>query len=51
MRVPILSMNARSTQNGYGAINLNISALNTEHMNNILTRLRKVRDVVSVTRT
>lgn len=50
MHVPILSMNARPTLNGHGAINMNISALNTEHMNNILTRLRKVRSVISVTR-
>lgn len=50
MRVPILSMVARPTLNGHGAISMNISALNTEHMNNILTRLRKIRSVVSVTR-
>lgn len=50
MRVPILSMNARPANNGHAVASINISAANTEHMNNILGRLRKVKDVISVTR-
>ena len=50
MRVPILGMNARPANNSHAVITINVSAANTEHMNNILGRLRKVRDVISVTR-
>lgn len=50
MRVPILSMNARPANNSHAVVSINISAANTEHMNNILARLRKVKDVISVTR-
>lgn len=50
MRVPILSMNARPSINARAVVSINISAANTEHMNNILSRLRRVKDVVSVTR-
>ncbi len=50
MRVPIYNMNARTADNGCGIISLTIGINNTEHLNRVVARLAKVRDVLKVTR-
>jgi GTP pyrophosphokinase len=50
MRVPIYNMNARQAENNCGVINLTIGINNTEHLNRVVQRLSKVRDVFKVTR-
>ena len=50
MRVPIYSLDARSADQGRARMSVTIGIPNTEHLNNVVARLRKVKDVVSVTR-
>ena len=50
MRVPLYSLNARTTDKGRAAISITVGIINTDHLNNVVSRLKKVRDVVSVTR-
>lgn len=50
MRVPIYTMNARTADNGCGIISLTIGINNTEHLNRVVARLSKVKDVLKVTR-
>ena len=50
MRVPIYSMDARAADQGRARMSLTIGINNTEHLNNVVLRLQKVRDVMSVTR-
>lgn len=50
MRVPIYTMNARTADNGCGIISLTIGINNTEHLNRVVARLAKVKDVLKVTR-
>ncbi len=50
MRVPLYSLNARATEQGRARITLTVGIINTGHLNNVVTRLEKIRDVVSVTR-
>ena len=50
MRVPIYSLDARSADQGLARMSVTIGITNTEHLNNVVARLRKVKDVVSVTR-
>ena len=49
MRVPIYNMNARQVEN-YGIVNLTIGINNTEHVDRVVARLGKIRDVLKVTR-
>ena len=49
MRVPIYNMNARQVDN-YGIVNLTIGINNTEHLDRVVARLGKIRDVLKVTR-
>ena len=49
MRVPIYSLDARSADQGRARMSVTIGITNTEHLNNVVARLRKVKDVVSVT--
>ena len=49
MRVPIYNMNARQVDN-YGIVNLTIGINNTEHVDRVVARLGKIRDVLKVTR-
>ena len=51
MRVPIYAMNARQAEHGCAMISLTIGINNTEHLNNVVSRLSKIRDVLKVTRT
>ena len=50
MRVPIYSLDARSADQGRARMTLTVGINNTEHLNNVVLRLKKVRDVMSVTR-
>ena len=50
MRVPIYSLDARAADQGRARMSVTIGITNTEHLNNVVARLRKVKDVVSVTR-
>lgn len=50
MRIPVYAMNARAVDNGRASMSLTIGIASTEHLNNVLTKLRRIKDVVSVTR-
>ena len=50
MRIPVYAMNARMVDNGRASMSLTIGIASTEHLNNVLTKLRRVKDVISVTR-
>ena len=50
IRVPIYAMNARQVENNCAVISLTIGINNTEHLNRVVARLSKVRDVLKVTR-
>ena len=51
MRVPIYSMAARAAEQGRAHMSLTIGIMNTEHLNNVVAKLKKVKDVISVLRT
>ncbi|MFI3169275.1 MAG: bifunctional (p)ppGpp synthetase/guanosine-3',5'-bis(diphosphate) 3'-pyrophosphohydrolase [Faecalibacterium sp.] len=50
MRVPIYAINGRPTENGVAQLSITIGINNTEHLNNVVTRLRKIKDVFKITR-
>lgn len=50
MRVPIYSLNARSADQGRARISVTVGIMNTVHLNNVVARLKKIKDVLSVTR-
>ncbi len=50
MRIPIYAINARQTSDGRATMTVTIGIANTEHLNSVLQRLKKIRDVISVTR-
>ncbi len=50
MRVPIYAINGRPTENGVAQLVITIGINNTEHLNNVVIRLRKIRDVFKVIR-
>ena len=50
MRVPIYSLDARAAEQGRARMTVTVGINNTEHLNNVVARLRKVKDVMSVTR-
>ncbi len=51
MRVPMHAINAKATKDGNCQIFLTISAEGTEHLNNIINRISKISDVITVDRT
>lgn len=51
MRVPIYSINARSLQDGRAQMTVLVGVRNTEHLNSVVGRLRKVKNIVDVIRT
>ncbi|HIX17671.1 MAG TPA: bifunctional (p)ppGpp synthetase/guanosine-3',5'-bis(diphosphate) 3'-pyrophosphohydrolase [Candidatus Gemmiger faecavium] len=51
MRVPIYSLTARAAEQGRAHMSMTIGIMNTEHLNNVVAKLKKVKDVVSVLRT
>ena len=50
LRVPIYAMSARAVDNGRAAMSITLGISNTEHLNSVLAKLRKVRDVIQVIR-
>ena len=50
MRVPIYSLTARSAEQGRARMSVTVGITNTEHLNSVVSRLKKVKDVVTVTR-
>ena len=50
MRVPIYSLDARAAEQGRARMTVTVGINNTEHLNTVVARLRKVKDVMSVTR-
>lgn len=50
MRVPILAVSAKQTANGRATMALTISVANTEHLDNVVAKLSKIKDVISVDR-
>ena len=50
IRVPIYTLNARQVENNCAVVSLTIGINNTEHLNRVVARLSKVRDVLKVTR-
>ncbi len=50
MRVPVHSINSKETSGGGIIINLTITCRNTSHVNSIVEKLKKLRDVIDVTR-
>ena len=51
MRVPIYSLAARAAEQGRAHMSVTVGITNTEHLNNMVARLKKVKDVISVIRT
>ncbi len=51
MRIPLHTVNARQNQSGNAIIDISISAEGVEHLSNIIKRLEKISDVISVDRT
>ena len=50
MRVSISSINTQTLKNGVVALNLSIGCRNTSHFESIVSRLRSLKSVISVTR-
>ena len=50
MRVPIYSLTARAAEQGRARMGVTVGITNTEHLNSVVARLKKIKDVVSVTR-
>ena len=50
LRVPIYALNARSVDNGRATITATLGIANLAHLNNVVQRLRRIRDMISVTR-
>ncbi|MGD9559421.1 MAG: bifunctional (p)ppGpp synthetase/guanosine-3',5'-bis(diphosphate) 3'-pyrophosphohydrolase [Oscillospiraceae bacterium] len=50
MRVPVYSISARRTSDGKAAMTTTIGIRNTEHLENVIARLRHIKDVLEITR-
>ncbi len=50
MRVPVHSMNSKTTAGDGMIINLTITCRNTAHVNSIVARLKNIKDIIDVTR-
>ncbi len=50
MKVSVHTMNSKETGNDGMIINLTITCRNTSHVNTIISRLKKIKDVIDVTR-
>ncbi len=50
MRVPIYSLTARAADQGRARMSVTVGITNTEHLNSVVAKLKKVKDVISVTR-
>lgn len=50
MRVPIYSISAKSTVDGRAAITVRIGIENKDHLNNVIARIRKIKNIVDIQR-
>ncbi len=50
MRIPVHAMNSKTTSNDGVIINLTITCRNISHVNSIISRLKKIKEVIDVTR-
>jgi GTP pyrophosphokinase len=50
MRVPIYALNARRALNGWAAITATVGLQNIEHLNNVIARLKRIKDIVDIQR-
>ena len=50
MRVPIYALNARQESSGHAIMELVVGINNTEHLNSVVARLRKIRDILDINR-
>ena len=50
LRVPIYALTARSVDSGRANISATLGISSTEHLNSVVAKLRKVRDMITVTR-
>ncbi|MDD3429043.1 MAG: bifunctional (p)ppGpp synthetase/guanosine-3',5'-bis(diphosphate) 3'-pyrophosphohydrolase [Oscillospiraceae bacterium] len=50
MRVPILSLMGRQTTDGRATLSITVSVANIDHLSNVITKLKKIKDVISISR-
>jgi GTP pyrophosphokinase len=50
MKVPIFSINARKTDNGRAAISMTVGVQSTEHLNKVVERMKRIRNVTNIER-
>ena len=50
MRIPILSVSAKQTPDGNASMRISISVNNTEHLDNVIAKLKKVNNIISIIR-
>lgn len=50
MRLPCYAINARQISDGRASMTITIGINNTEHLNTVIARLRKIKNIISVTR-
>ncbi len=50
MRVPVFAINARTTTDDRAAVHMTIGIQSTEHLNRVLARLKKVKNVTDIAR-
>ena len=50
MRLPCYSLNARQLPDGRATMTMTLGIANTEHLNTVVARLKKIKNIISVTR-
>ncbi len=50
LRIPIYALTARSVENGRACMEATLGIASIEHLSNVVARLRRIRDMISVTR-
>ncbi len=50
LRVPIYALTARSADNGRASMSATLGISSTEHLNSVVAKLRRVKDMITVTR-
>lgn len=50
MRLPCYAINARQISDGRASMTITIGINNTEHLNTVIARLRKIKNIISVSR-
>ena len=49
-KVALKSLNARSTKDGLGIVEITVEVSNTDQLNTLIRKLNKLREIVEVTR-